>query len=276
MKYGTVTLKFEGPVAIVRLNRPEVLNSMTDALARDARAALAEIRSRPDIRALIVTGVGRAFCAGAELNEDLLNGDGTRSAGAFLNETMLSQTNPWIKDLHDLPLPVVAAVNGVAAGAGVGLALAADITIAARSASFILSFCPKLGLIPDVGITWHLPRRIGRARATALALLGNKLGAEQAAEWGLIWQCVDDDQLAAAAMNLAMTLAASPPHIAAELRAALKHAETNTLNAQLDYERERQCVLVETAAFREGVNAFHEKRKPKFGKEPESRRPITI
>lgn len=267
MTYDTVTLEFEGPVAIVKLNRPEVLNSMTDALSRDARAALAEVRSRTGVRALIFTSAGRAFCAGAELNEDLLNGDGTRSAGAVLNETMLSQTNPWIKDLHEFPVPVVTAVNGVAAGAGVGLALAADITIAARSASFILSFCPKLGLIPDVGTTWHLPRRIGRARAIALALLGNKLGAEQAAEWGLIWKCVDDDQLASTAMNLAMTLAATPPHITSELRAALKQAETNTLDAQLDYERERQCVLVETAAFREGVNAFREKRIPKFCQE---------
>ncbi|CAB3773354.1 enoyl-CoA hydratase [Burkholderia sp. MSh2] len=264
MTYGTVTLEFDGPVAIITLNRPDTLNSVTDALSRDARAALAEVRSRTDVRALILTGAGRAFCAGAELNETLLDGDGTRSAGQVLHETMRSQTNPWIKELHEFPVPVVAAVNGVAAGAGVGVALAADVTIAARSASFILSFCPKLGLIPDVGTTWHLPRRIGRARATALALLGNKLGAEQAAEWGLIWQCVDDDQLAAAAMRVATALAACPPHIAVELRMALKRAETNTLEAQLDYERERQCTLVETAAFREGVTAFREKRAPIF------------
>lgn len=260
----TVTLQLAGTVAILRLNRPEVLNSMTEALAIDAREALAEVRNTPAVRALVVTGAGRAFCAGAELGDAMLNGDGSRTAGEMLDDTMREHTNPWIRDLHDMPIPVVAAVNGVAAGAGVGLALAADITIATRSASFILSFCPKLGLIPDVGTTWHLPRRIGVARSTALALLGDKLQAEQAAQWGLIWQCVDDDCLLDAALDIACRLGRSPRHAVTELRQALWRSHSNTLDEQLDYERNRQRALVETAAFREGVNAFRERREPAF------------
>ncbi|HFG6905391.1 enoyl-CoA hydratase-related protein [Acinetobacter baumannii] len=260
----TVTLEFIDSIAILTLNRPEVLNSMVDQLAIDAREALAEVRTMSNIRALVLTGAGRAFCAGAELNDTLLNGSAEQPARAYLDDNMRLLTNPWIQDLHDFPIPVIAAVNGVAAGAGVGLALAADITVAAQSASFILNFSSKLGLIPDVGVTWHLSRRIGLARATALALLGNKLTAEKAVEWGLIWECVADDQLHHHAITLAQTLANAPRHAALELRQALHYAQSNTLPQQLDYERQRQCVLVETAAFREGVNAFKEKRKPNF------------
>jgi 2-(1,2-epoxy-1,2-dihydrophenyl)acetyl-CoA isomerase len=260
----TVTLSFDGPIATLTLNRPETLNSISDALTRDARDALAEVRETKSARALILTGAGRGFCAGAELNESIVNGDGSQSAGQSLNASMRDRTNPLIVDLKDLPIPVVAAVNGVAAGAGVGFALAADITVAARSASFILTFGPKLGLIPDVGTTWHLPRRIGVARAMALSLLGNKLGAEQAAQWGLIWQCVDDDQLSATALQLAQTLASSPAHIAVELRRAIAQSLSNTLEEQLDYERERQCVMIEKPSFKEGVRAFREKRAPVF------------
>jgi 2-(1,2-epoxy-1,2-dihydrophenyl)acetyl-CoA isomerase len=213
---------------------------------------------------LLITGAGRAFCAGAELKDDFLDGDTTRSAGEQLDESMREDFNPWIMDLDELPIPVVTAVNGVAAGAGVGLALASDITVAARSASFVLTFCPKLGLIPDVGTTWFLPRRIGLARATALSLLGNKLDATTAAQWGLIWQCVDDDALADSAMQMARTLARLPSGMALELRRSLRQSQSNTLGVQLDYERERQCVLIESSAFTEGVNAFREKRQPVF------------
>lgn len=260
----TVSLEFIDEIAVLKLNRPTMLNSMIEQLAIDAREALAEVRANTSIRALVFTGEGRGFCAGAELNDALINGDGTHSAGTLLDQTMRLHTNPWIQDLHHLPIPVVVAVNGVAAGAGVGLALAGDITIAAKSASFVLSFSSKLGLIPDVGITWHLPRRLGPARATALALLGNKLTAEQAADWGLIWQCVDDDKLMDSALSLAKTLASAPRHAALELRQALQHAQFATLDEQLDYERERQCVMIEKLAFREGVSAFKEKRAPNF------------
>jgi 2-(1,2-epoxy-1,2-dihydrophenyl)acetyl-CoA isomerase len=200
MTRQTVLLTFDGPIATLTLNRPETLNSISNQLVIDARDALADVRATQSARVLILTGAGRGFCTGAELGEAIVKGDGTQSAGDSLNAAMRDHSNPLIVDLQQLPIPVVAAVNGVAVGAGVGIALAADITIAARSASFILTFGLKLGVIPDLGTTWQLPRRIGVARAMALALLGNKLGAEQAAQWGLIWQCVDDDQLAATAL----------------------------------------------------------------------------
>ncbi|MFP3501249.1 enoyl-CoA hydratase-related protein [Burkholderia sp. SIMBA_062] len=260
----TVTLSFESSIATLTLNRPETLNSITDRLTEDARDALAEVRRTKTARALILTGAGRGFCAGAELNESLATGDGIRTAGQSLNASMRDHTNALIVDLKELPIPIVAAVNGVAAGAGVGFALAADITVAARSASFILSFCPKLGLIPDLGTTWHFPRRIGFARATALSLLGNKLEADVAAQWGLIWQCVDDDQLSAVALQVAHSLASAPAHIALELRRAMAHSQANTLEEQLDYERVRQCVMIEKPSFKEGVRAFREKRAPVF------------
>lgn len=264
MARQTVTLAFDGPLAILTLNRSETLNSISKQLVLDAREALAEVREVKSARALILTGAGRGFCAGAELNDSIVNGDGAQSAGQSLNVSMRDQTNPLVVDLNALPIPVVAAVNGAAAGAGVGLALAADITVAARSAAFILTFGPKLGLIPDVGTTWQLPRRIGLARATALSLLGNKLSAEQAAQWGLIWQCVDDDQLYDTARQIALSLARGPSHIALEIRRAMAQSQSNSLQEQLDYERERQCALVETAAFKEGVRAFREKRAPVF------------
>lgn len=260
----TVTLDINDRIATLTLNRPELLNSLNETMAKDAREALAQVRDTASIRVLIVTGAGRAFCAGAELNDDLANGEGPESAGQRLNQTMQHFTNPWIMDLENLPIPVVAAVNGVAAGAGVGIALAADITLAARSASFILSFAPKLGLVPDVGTTWRLPRRIGIARTKALCLLGDKLNAQTAADWGLIWQCVADEELLENATNIAQSLARIPAHATREIRQALAQAETNDLQQQLDYERKRQCELINLPTFREGVNAFKDKRLPSF------------
>ena len=203
----TVTLEIRENIAILTLNRPDVLNSLSLELALDAREALAQVRTNPAVRALVITGSGRAFCAGAELNDDLAHGLVGQSASETLQDNMLHHFNPWISDLESLPMPIIAAVNGVAAGAGVGIALAADITLAARSAFFLLSFAPKLGLVPDMGTSWQLPRRIGSARARGLTLLGEKLEAEQAAAWGLIWQCVPDEQLLEHAEAIAKRLA---------------------------------------------------------------------
>lgn len=258
----TITVEIRDTIAIVKLNRPNVLNSMTEQMAVDARQALADIRQNNTIRAMILTAEGRSFCAGAELNDELSGGDGQHSAGSLLNATMRDHTNPWIQDLYNMPMPVVVAINGVAAGAGVGLALAGDISIAAHSATFVLTFSAKLGLIPDVGVTWQLSRRIGLARATAAALLGDKISAQQAVEWGLIWQSVDDDKLMEVALSTANRLAKMPRHAALELRQALHHAQTMPLEAQLDYERQRQCILIEKPEFKEGVAAFKEKRAP--------------
>lgn len=260
----TITVEIHDTIAIVKINRPKAFNSMNEQMSIDARQALADIRQNNTIRAMILTGEGRSFCAGAELNDELSGGDAQHSAGSRLNATMRDHTNPWIHDLHNMPIPIVVAINGVAAGAGAGLALAGDISIAANSAAFVLTFSAKLGLIPDVGLTWQLSRRIGMARATAIALLGDKISAEQAVEWGLIWQSVDDDKLMEVAMSTANRLAKMPRHAALELRQALHHAQTMPLEAQLDYERKRQCVLIEKPEFKEGVAAFKEKRTPDF------------
>lgn len=264
MAEPTVTLSFDGPLATLALNRPETLNSIGATLVQDARDALARVRANRSARALILTGTGRGFCAGAELNETIASGTDAHSPGQAASEAMRTGTNPLIMDLHTLPIPVVAAVNGVAAGAGVGLALAADLVVAARSASFILTFGPKLGLVPDLGTTWQLPRRIGLARAAGLALLGDRLGAEQAEQWGLIWQCVDDDRFAQTVQQVALALARGPSHVALEWRRAMDASLANPLDAQLDYERERQAVMIDKPSFREGVAAFRAKRAPVF------------
>lgn len=265
MQLKTVTLEFRDDIAILTLNRPDVLNSLSLELAKDARQAIALVRENKSARAMIITGAGRAFCAGAELTDTLVNGHAGKSASATLQDNMLYHFNPWISDMEQLSIPVIAAVNGVAVGAGVGIALAADITVAARSASFVLSFTPKLGLVPDMGTSWQLPRRIGVARAYGMTLLGEKLDAETAATWGLIWKCVADDELADCAETIAKRLARMPRHATHEVRQAFRQAGINNLNDQLDYERERQCAAIDLPTFREGVDAFREKRLPIFG-----------
>lgn len=267
MTFFQVKLEIREPIAVLTLNRPEVLNSLNVETAQEARRALAAVRENSAIRALIVTGAGRAFCAGAELDDNFSGVNSESSVSDTLNENMQEHFNPWVRDIESLPIPVIAAVNGVAVGAGVGIALAADITIAAQSASFILSFAPKLGLIPDLGSSWQIPRRIGLARARGLALLGNKLTAEKALEWGLIWECVSDEQLFARAEAIALQLSHLPSHIPEGIRATLNSSTQSSLTEQLDYERIKQCEYVSLPSFSEGVQAFREKRRPNFRSE---------
>jgi 2-(1,2-epoxy-1,2-dihydrophenyl)acetyl-CoA isomerase len=177
---------------------------------------------------------------------------------------MVALSNRLIEDLRSLPFPVVAVVNGPCAGAGVGLALAADIVLAARSSYFFLSFMPRLGIVPDLGSTWFLERFVGRPRAVAMSLLGERISGEQAAQWGLVWACVDDAQLQAQALATAQRLAALPAHAATEIRQVFDHAARQDLSAQLRHEAERQRELIDRPEFREGVKAFLEKREPKF------------
>jgi 2-(1,2-epoxy-1,2-dihydrophenyl)acetyl-CoA isomerase len=180
-----------------------------------------------------------------------------------LGESLEKNYNPLIRTLTTLPLPVICAVNGVAAGAGANLALACDIVLAARSASFIQAFC-KIGLVPDSGGTWTLPRLVGQARAMALSMLGDKISAEQAAQWGMIWQCVDDAQLPEQALTLAQHLAAQPTQGLAYIKQAIHASYTNSLSEQLDLERDLQRLAGKTADYREGVQAFMQKRSPQF------------
>jgi 2-(1,2-epoxy-1,2-dihydrophenyl)acetyl-CoA isomerase len=211
-------------------------------------------------RVLILTGAGRGFCAGQDLGDRAV-APGSRAVD--LGESIDQYYKPLVLALHALPMPVIAAVNGVAAGAGANIALACDLVIAARSASFVQAFC-KLGLLPDSGGTWTLPRLIGNARALGLTLLGGKLPAEQAAAWGMIWQCVADDELGSTVDALAEGLAVAPTRGLAWTKAAIRGSWQHSLAEQLDIERDAQRELGRSADYAEGVAAFVEKRTPRF------------
>ncbi len=256
MTYSTILSSIVGAVATITLNRPDKLNAFTPEMHVELADALDRLRGGA-ARVLIVTGAGRGFCAGQDL--------GQRRSGEApdLGDTLDEFYNPLIRRLRALELPVIAAVNGVAAGAGMSLALAADITIAARSASFLQAFA-RIGLLPDSGSTWMLPRLVGAARARGLAMLAEKISAEQAESWGLIWKTVDDDVLTAEVQALAVRLAAAPTLALARIKHALDRAEENTLDAQLELERRTQSELGRSADYREGVAAFLDKRAPHF------------
>ncbi len=258
--FETILFDIAEGVATVTLNRPDKLNSFTAQMRRDLSDALKRIETDPAVRAMVLTGAGRGFCAGQDLNDRAVKpGDAPPDTGATLDK----EYNPLIRRLRALELPVIAAVNGVAAGAGANLALNCDIVIAGKSAKFIQAFC-KIGLIPDCGGTWVLPRLIGHQRALGLALLGDTLPAEKALEWGMIWDCVEDDALARTAGDMARHLATQPTRGLAYIKQAFNQSPDNTLNQQLDLERDLQRMAGKTEDFREGVTAFLEKRKPAF------------
>ena len=263
MNTDPVLLERDGPVAILRLHLPERLNPLALPLQERLRALLAELAADRSVRALVLTGTGKAFCVGADLSGMQPPSDG-RSLGEWTRDTMVALSNRLVEDLRGLPFPVVAAVNGPCAGAGVGLALAADIVLAARSAYFFLSFMPRLGIVPDLGSTWFLERFVGRPRAVAMSLLGERISAEQAAQWGLVWACVDDAQLQTQALAMAQRLASLPAYAAQEIRQVFDRAAQQDLPAQLRHEAERQRELIDRPEFLEGVQAFLQKREPRF------------
>ncbi|KLV09854.1 MULTISPECIES: 2-(1,2-epoxy-1,2-dihydrophenyl)acetyl-CoA isomerase PaaG [Photobacterium] len=256
----TVLYSAEAGVALITLNRPQQLNSFNPEMHQALMASLKQAEADPAVRAIVLIGAGRGFCAGQDLNDRNISAD---QPMPDLGESIERFYNPLVKKITQLNKPVIAAVNGVAAGAGANLALACDIVIAAQSASFIQAFC-KIGLVPDSGGTWILPRLIGPARAKALMLQGNKVSAEQAADWGMIWQCVADDVLASEAMALGQQLATQPTTGLGYIKQALLHSSTNTLEEQLDLERDLQRLAGRTEDYREGVAAFFAKRQPTF------------
>src|SRR5262245_30205878 len=260
MGYQTISFELSDGIARLVLNRPERLNSFNVEMHGEVRDALGRVAADPSSRVLVVTGAGRGFCAGQDLGDRAVAPGG---GATDLGESIELRYKPLILTLRTLPLPVIAAVNGVAAGAGANIALACDIVIAARSASFIQSFA-KLGLVPDSGGTWSLPRLVGTARALGLALLGDKLSAEQAAQWGLIWRCVDDASFATEVDQLAKQLAAAPTRGLARTKQAIYGSGLRTLEQQLDVERDLQRELGYSADYAEGVAAFTEKRAPRF------------
>ena len=257
-----VQYKREGELAIVTFSDPARLNPMSTALQEGLRDALARVREERDVRALVITGKGRGFCVGADLSTV---GDGTTTGvGERMANQMHSLSNRLIHELHELPVPVLSAVNGACAGAGVGIALAADVVLMARSAYFYLPFMPRLGIVPDLGTAWFLARSAGRQRAVALTLLGDRLQAEEAVRWGLAYACVDDAALGGDSIELARRLAALPAHAALETRRIFDSAERHDLPSQLAYEAERQRELLDRPTFAEGVRAFLGKREPQF------------
>ncbi len=264
MNYSTILLESKDGVATLTLNRPEMLNSLNKVIIDDIRSALRVLARDEATKVLMVTGAGRGFCAGADLTTSGGNDGSDRSVGEGVAHAMEIGYNPLVRDLAGFPKPVIVAVNGVAAGGGVGLALCGDIVIAARSAYFVQVFVPRLGLVPDMGCTWFFPQLLGRARSRALAMLGDRLPAEKAADWGLIWQCVDDDKLVAEAQALAQRLAKGPQLAYRELKRVLDAAPLNTLDEQLEMERLTQRTLGDTDDFKEGVMSFLTKRDPQF------------
>ena len=257
-----VLLERYADVALLRLNVPQRLNPLSIPLQQTLRGHLTRLRDDRSVRALVLTGAGKAFCVGADLGS--MQPQAAASLGEKTAEVMEALSNRLIEDLRSLPFPVLSAVNGPCAGAGVGLALAADVVLVARSAYFYLPFMPRLGIVPDLGTTWFLERFVGRSRAMGLSLLGDRLSAEQAASWGLIWSCVNDAELPAQALALAQRLAALPAHAAQEMRAIYDAADSQTLVAQLRSEAERQRELIDQPEFAEGVTACLEKREPVF------------
>lgn len=255
---GPILLRWHGDVAVVTLNRPEKLNSFT----REMHGSLVQALDHSEAggaRALLLTGAGRGFCAG----QDLADLDFSPDNATDLGELIDTWFNPLVRRLQALPLPVIAAVNGTAAGAGANFALACDIVLAAKSASFIQAFV-KIGLVPDSGGTWLLPKRVGLARALGLAMTGDKLSAEDAEKWGLVWEVMDDPLLPEQALALATHLAAQPTRALAAVKQAMYASATNSLDAQLDLERDLQRNLGRSHDYTEGVNAFLEKRAPRF------------
>lgn len=259
-----VGLRRDDGVAIVTLRHPAKPNPLAMPLQRELLAVLGEVAQDRTVRALVLTAAGKAFCVGADLEEMQQAAAENASLGAWTADFMAALTNPIVLALRELPVPVVVAVNGAAAGAGAGLAMAGDLLLMAQSAYLYLPFIPKLGIVPDMGSTWFLPRRLGRQRALGLTLLGDRLPAQQAVDWGLAWACVPDPALADEALALARRLAKLPAGAALEARRAFDAAEHHELAQQLDYERGRQRELIDRPAFREGVQAFLDKRAPQF------------
>jgi len=260
MSFETILFEIKDGIARLTLNRPDRLNSFNETLHTEVRAAFDQLRTDPTARVLVLTGAGRGFCAGQDLSDRAMAGG---DAPPDLGATVERNWKPLILALQGLPVPTICAVNGVAAGAGVSVALACDLVIAAESASFLQAFS-KIGLIPDSGGTWQLPKRVGLARALGLAMLAEKVPARQAADWGLIWSCVPDTELAATVDKIATQFANAPTKALVRTREAMRAAHVNDLETQLNLERDMMAELGRSDDYREGVAAFMEKRAPKF------------
>ena len=264
MSFETLHCATANAVATVTLNRPEVRNAIDSRMITELTTVAETLDEDDAVRAVLLTGEGAGFCAGADLTADTPGQDPNLSRGENIRQRLERGYNPMVLAWRGLNKPVVVAVNGVAAGGGVGLALVGDIVIAAESARFIQVFCPRLGLAPDMGCTWHLPRLVGDARARALTLLGDPLSAVDAERIGLIWRCVPDAELAAEARAVAVRLAGGPTKAFARTKRLLDNAARRDLEEQLTAEARAQQSLGDSDDFAEGVHAFLDRREPRF------------
>ena len=262
MPNGTVRCETEDGVSTITLDRPESLNSMNNELMSDITSAVAEAEKAG--RVLVLTGAGRGFCSGADLSSVGPDDDsGSAGSADALTQGMDDFFHPALMALKNASIPTIARINGVAAGGGLGLSLCCDISIASRSAFFVATFGPRLGIVPDLGSTWSLPQRIGRARALGVTMLGDRFSADEAAEWGLIWKAVDDADLDAEVAKAASVLARSSAEAMTRIRSAIETSGERSFEAQLDVERDHQKVLI-PKNMAEGAAAFMEKREPTF------------
>lgn len=265
MPNGTVDLEVANGVATITLNRPESLNSMNNHLMDDIRTAIETAEADESVGVVVLTGNGRGFCSGADLNTvggpDADHGDDSGSAS--VTDGMDDHFNPTMRAIKNCAVPTVARINGVAAGGGLGLALACDIAVAADSAFFVATFGPKLGIVPDLGSTWSLPQKVGVARARAMAMLGERITARQAQDWGLIYSAVADDELDVEVERVTAILRPTSGEAMQRIRSSLESASQRSFSEQLDVERDHQAVLIPMNMI-EGAAAFLEKREPRF------------
>lgn len=260
MSYQTILAQINNGVGYLTFNRPEQLNSFNEQMHHEVAKVLNEWSADPAVRAVVITGNGRGFCAGQDLNDRVVD---PNAPSPDLGLSIEKYYNPLIHCITRMPKPVICAVNGVAAGAGANIALACDLVIAKKSAAFIQAFC-RLGLVPDSGGTWILPRLVGQARAMGLAMLGDKISADKAVEFGMIWQAVEDDQFMPEVTKLAEHLATQPTYGLSLIKQAIHAAADNSLDEQLTLERDLQRLAGRTSDYKEGVQAFMQKRTPVY------------
>ncbi|EXC00425.1 phenylacetate degradation putative enoyl-CoA hydratase PaaB [Acinetobacter baumannii 44362_9] len=260
MDYQNIIAEEKNGVGYLTFNRPKALNSFNVDMHREVAEVLSQWTKNPDVRCVVISGEGRGFCAGQDLGDRVVDPNAEAPDLGYSIETYY---NPLIKTIVNMPKPVICAVNGVAAGAGANIALACDLVIAAKSANFVQAFC-RLGLVPDSAGTWVLPRAVGHARAMGLTLLGDKLPAETAKEWGMIWDVVEDAELKTKVTELAERLAKQPTFGLSLIKKAIHQSSNNTFDEQMLLERDLQRIAGRSEDYREGVQAFMNKREPNF------------